>query len=146
MEAPAQINQKFRMRSAALLALLFAVSAAAAEAPFLFDVLREPAYRTVWEKLMKEVQPAPDWLTQFNRNFDGVAGQIATLSIDGTDYEMSFVCKPQDCAAHKFEVLFDATSKKAYGALGGVGNSPAFYGAPPQAVQDALAAAIKGRS
>ena len=43
---------------------------------------------------MKLVQPTPDWLAQFNRNFDGVAGQVTNVTIDGKPYEMSFVCKP----------------------------------------------------
>ena len=135
------------MRLAAPLALVFAAGAAvAAEASFLFDLLQKPAYRGGWEKLMKEVQPTPDWLMQFNKNFDGAVGQVTTQTIDGKAYELSFVCKPQECAAHKFEVLFDAASKKAYGALGGVDNSPGFFGAPPPALQDALAKAIKGKS
>ena len=133
------------MRPAFVLAIVFSIGAAAAdEASFLFDVLRKPAYRAAWEKLMKEVQPTPDWLMQFNKNFDGTAGQIATLTIDGKPYELSFVCKPQECAAHKFEALFDVSTMKAYGALGGVDNSPAFYGAPSPALQDTLAKAIKG--
>ena len=51
---------------------------------FLFDALhgRTP-YHASWEKLMKLVQPTPDWLVQFNRNFDGVAGQMTNLTIDG---------------------------------------------------------------
>ena len=133
------------MRPAIVLAIVFSVAAAVAdERAFLFDVLQKPAYRGAWEKLMKGVQPTPDWLMQFNKNLDGTAGQISTQTIDGKQYEMSFVCKPQECAAHKFEVLFDTASKKAYGALGGVDNAPAFYGAPAQALQDALAKAIKG--
>jgi Inhibitor of vertebrate lysozyme (Ivy) len=135
------------MRLAAMIALVLATSAACAdEAPFLFDVLQKPAYRAGWEKLMKEVQPTPDWLMQFDKNRDGVAGQIATRTIDGKPYELSFVCKPQDCAGHKFEVLFEPDSRRAYGALGGVDNSPAFFGNPPQALQDALAVAVKGHS
>jgi len=126
--------------------ILLAPAALGAETAFLFDVLQKPAYRSGWERLMKEVQPTPDWLVQFNKNLDGAAGEIITRTIDGKDYELSFVCKPQDCAAHKFEVLFDATSKKAYGALGGADTAPAFYGAPPPALQDALAKAFKGKS
>ncbi len=93
---------------------------------------------------MKLVQPTPDWLVQFNRNFDGVAGQITTLDIDGKPYEISFVCKPSECQAHKFVVLFDANGAHAYGALGGKDNDPAFFGDPSQAEQDALAKAVKG--
>ena len=93
---------------------------------------------------MKLVQPTPDWLTQFNRNFDGVAGQMSNLTIDGKPYEISFVCKPTDCAGHKFVVLFDANGAHAYGALGGKDNEPAFYGGPSPAEQDAMAKAVKG--
>ncbi|HXZ14558.1 MAG TPA: Ivy family c-type lysozyme inhibitor [Roseiarcus sp.] len=134
------------MRPAFLLG--FAVLAGAAEAadqPFLFDVLqggRSP-YRASWERLMKLVQPTPDWLAQFNKNFDGVAGQVSPLSIDGKVYELSFVCKPSDCEGHKFVVLFDAGGARAVGALGGKDNEPAFFGAASQSEQEAMAKAVK---
>jgi len=116
----------------------------AADTEFLFDALhgRTP-YRASWDKLMKLVQPTPDWLIEFNRNFDGVASQITSLAIDGKPYEISFVCKPTDCAAHKFVVLFDDNGAHAYGALGGKDNDPAFFGDPSQPEQDALAKAVK---
>ena len=127
------------------LALVLAGGAQAADTEYLFDALhgRTP-YRTSWEKLMKLVQPTPDWLVEFNRNFDGVASQITSLTIDGKPYEISFVCKPTDCAGHKFVVLFDANGAHAYGALGGKDNDPAFFGDPTPAEQDALAKAVKG--
>jgi Inhibitor of vertebrate lysozyme (Ivy) len=155
--APARLRRRFqsivqqqaadsKMRSSLSLALVLLAGAAhAAEAEFLFDALHgKTPYRASWEKLMKLVQPTPDWLVQFNRNFDGVASQITNLTIDGKPYEISFVCKPSDCAAHKFVVLFDASGEHAYGALGGKDNDPAFFGGPSQAEQDALAKAVKG--
>ncbi len=125
--------------------VILAGAAHAAETEFLFDALhgRTP-YRISWDKLMKLVQPTPDWLVEFNRNFDGVASQITSLTIDGKPYEISFVCKPADCAGHKFVVLFDADAAHAYGALGGKDNDPAFFGGPSQAEQDALTKAVKG--
>lgn len=133
------------MRLAASLALTLAAGAALADnTSFLFDALRADPYRTAWDKLMKEVQPAPDWLAQFNKNFDGVVGQFTTVTIEGKAYLLSFVCKPQDCAARKFEVLFDVDGQRAYGALGGRDDDPAFFGAPPPPLQDALAKAVKG--
>jgi len=92
---------------------------------------------------MKLVQPTPDWLAQFNKNFDGVAGQVSPLSIDGKVYELSFVCKPSDCEGHKFVVLFDAGGARAVGALGGKDNEPAFFGAASQSEQEAMAKAVK---
>ena len=138
-----------RMVGALALALLngaaWASNAAwAQQAPYMFDVLQKPAYRTSWEKLIKAVQPTPDWLAQFSRNFDGVSGPMVSSTIDGKAYEMYFVCKPQDCASRKFEVLFEVTSKRAFGALGGGGAPPEFYGAPDPALQDALTKALKG--
>jgi hypothetical protein len=133
------------MRLAASLAIALVAGAAFADNDsYLFDALRPGPYRDAWDKLMKEVQPTPDWLVQFNRNFDGVAGQFTPITIEGTAYLLSFVCKPQDCASRKFEVLFDADGENAYGALGGRDEEPAFFGAPPPALQDALAKAVKG--
>jgi hypothetical protein len=131
--------------SLALIALASATTAAEAEMAFLFDALHgKTPYRASWEKLMKLVQPTPDWLVQFNKNFDGVAGQMTTFTIDGKAYQMSFVCKPTDCGGHKFVVLFDANGEHAYGALGGKDNDPAFFGSPTQAEQEAMAKAVKG--
>src|SRR6476660_5942714 len=96
----------FKMRlslSLALVALASAANAAETETAFLFDALHgKTPYRASWEKLMKLVQPTPDWLIRFNRNFDGVAGQMTNLTVNGKPYEISFVCKPADCERHKF--------------------------------------------
>ncbi len=131
-----------RLASYFLSVAFFASVANAAEQPFLFDALqgRSP-YRVAWEHLMKLVQPTPDWLVQFNKNFDGVAGQITPVAVDGKQYELSFVCKPTDCEGHKFIVLFDASGAHAFGALGGKDNTPAFFGSPTPAEQEAMAKA-----
>jgi len=141
---------RFRLPPALALCLslaLFAPAGAAwaADTEFLFDALhgRTP-YRASWDKLMKLVQPTPDWLVAFNRNFDGVASQITALTINGKPYEISFVCKPTDCAEHKFVVLFDANGAHAFGALGGKDNDPAFFGGPSPAEQDAMTKVVKG--
>jgi hypothetical protein len=136
------------MRLSVFLALLVAsiagAAAAAEDGSFLFDALRERPYRAAWDKLMKEVQPTPDWLMQFNRNFDGVSGPLKAVDVSGKPFRLAFVCKPQDCGDRKFEVMFDADATHAYGALGGRSDPPAFYGAPPPEVQEALAKAFQG--
>ena len=101
-------------------ALVVVGPAQADDAQFLFDALHAKGlYHGSWEKLMKLVQPTPDWLVQFNKNFDGVAGQMTPLSIEGKPYMSSFVCKPTECGEHKFVVLFDEKGAHAFGALGG---------------------------
>ena len=133
------------MRPFALLILpLFASASLAAEPSFLFDVLRKPHYRLSWEKLMKDVQPTPDWLLQFSRNFDGASGEMIPVTIEGKPYEVSYVCKPTDCSDHRFGVMFDADGMHAYGALGGKDDAPSYFGAPPALLQEALAKAVKG--
>ena len=133
------------MRLPLLLAVPFLVGAAGADGQvFLFDALRAHAYRASWDKLLKDVQPAPDWLLQFNRNFDGVASQLVPITIDGKAYELAYVCKPTDCASRKFEALFEAGGARAYGALGGRDDPPAFYGDPAPSLQATLAKAFKG--
>ena len=136
------------LRLSVCLALLFAsvvgAAAAAEDSGFLFDALRQRPYRAAWDKLMKEVQPTPDWLLQFNRNFDGVSGALKSVDVGGKPYRQGFVCKPQDCGDRRFEVMFDGDAAHAYGALGGRNDPPAFYGAPPPEVQDALAKGLSG--
>jgi hypothetical protein len=120
-----------------------AAGAAPAEEPgFLFDALRLPRYRMSWEKLVKDVQPTPDWLLHFDKTYDGVAGEMKAVIIEGKPAKLSFVCKPEDCANHKFEVLFEADGR-AFGALGGVNESPAFFGGPSPAQQEELTKAIQ---
>ncbi|MBV8662085.1 MAG: hypothetical protein JO107_03185, partial [Hyphomicrobiales bacterium] len=113
--------------------MLVAGNAVAAENPFLFDALQNRTYRTAWEKLMKEVQPTPDWLVQFNKNFDGVASELKPVTIDGKAYQLGYVCKPGECADRKFEVLFAPGGAQAYGALGGRNQPAFFFGAPTPA-------------
>ena len=137
-------NMRMRL-TLAFVVLAGAANATEVETGFLFDALHgKTPYHASWEKLMKLVQPTPDWLVQFNKNFDGVAGQMTALTIDGKPYEVSFVCKPTDCGEHKFVVLFDAAGAHAYGALGGKDNEPAFFGSPTLPEQDAMAKAVKG--
>ena len=125
---------------AAFAACLVVAPAFAEDPAFLFDALQPKGstYRAAWDRLMKELQPTPDWLVQFNRNFDGDSGNLLPVTIAGKPYSLSFVCKPTDCAGKRFIVLFTGEATKALGALGGKDLPPAFFGAPTPAEQEAL--------
>jgi hypothetical protein len=131
------------MRSMIVVAAVLVSGAALAEEPgFLFDALRLPHYKIAWTALVKGVQPTPDWLMHFN-DFAGEAGDMKPVTIEGKPFMLSFVCKPQDCRGHKFEVLFTGDGSRAYGALGGGDEPPAFFGGPNAAQQEALTKAIQ---
>jgi len=131
------------LRALFLAAALAPAPAFAADSGFLFDLLGQKPYHAAWDALMKSVQPTPDWLVQFNKNFDGTSGNVVAASIEGKDYQMSYVCKPEDCVGHRFVVAFEAAAiPHAFGALGGKDNAPAFFGNPPQALQDAMNKAL----
>ena len=117
--------------------------AAKTEEPgFLFDALRSYRFKMSWEKLVKTVDPTPDWLLRFERDYEGAAGEMTPITLGGKAYKISYVCKAEDCLAHRFAVLFDADGARAYGALGGKDEPPAFFGAPDAAEQDALTKAL----
>ena len=122
--------------------MTLAGAAQAAEPEFLFDALHGKPTAS-WDRLMKLVQPTPDWLVRFNANFDGVAGQVKPSPSTASPTRFLRL-QAEDCAGHKFAVLFDAEGVHACGALGGKDESPAFFGAPSPAEQDALAKAVKG--
>lgn len=132
------------MRLTALIAaaLVAGTAARAAEPAYLFDALRMTKYKLSWTRLVKDVEPTPDWLLHFN-TFDGAAGEMKPVTVEGKPSMLSYVCKPEDCAGHKFEVLFDSDGARAFGALGGKDEPPAYFGKPSPAQQDAMAQALR---
>ena len=118
--------------------------AAKTEEPgFLFDALRSYRFKMSWEKLVKTVDPTPDWLLRFERDYEGAAGEMTPITIDGKPYKISYVCKPEDCLGHRFAVLFEGEGARAFGALGGKDEPPAYFGAPSAAEQEALGKALR---
>ncbi len=78
------------MRTAVLIAAaLFAGAARAEEPGYLFDALRLPRFHMSWDRLLKDVQPTPDWLLHFSKNYDGAAGEMKPVTIDGKPFKLS---------------------------------------------------------
>ena len=120
-----------KLRFAVPFAAAFLLAAPALADGYLFDLLQPRGpFRPAWKNLIKDLQPIPDWLRQFNQNFDGKSGQLFAVTIEGKPYYQSFVCKPTDCAGRKFIVLFTADATKAFGALGGHDDPPNFSAGP----------------
>jgi hypothetical protein len=121
------------------------IASAAAEGPYLFDVLKHrPSYRKAWDALLAGSRPIPAWITRFSRNYDGVTAPSEKVMVDGVTYEAFNLCKPHDCYDNQLEVFFTPGAGKAYGALVSPhGSTPRFLGAPSTAVSAALAKAFE---
>ncbi len=100
-------------------------TAAAPQNQDLSEMLKQPAYRAAWDKMLRG-QKVPGVLVE----------------IDGVNYQADHVCKPHDCDGNEFEVLFAPDGRQAWGALVTNGKKPRFFGAPnpkqKQALQDQL--------
>ena len=115
----------------------------AAQAPFLFDVLKRPVYRKTWNALLASQKPIPPWITIFSKTYNGVTAPADTVVVDGVTYQAFNVCKPHDCEAYGLEVYFTADGMKAYGAIIDPGfQGLRFLGSPPASVAAALSKAL----
>lgn len=127
--------KRIALAGACLLAL--SLDAWAQNGPYLFDLLKRPAYRQAWNAALSGAD-APQWLTAFGRGGNGVATPSSTITIEGQTYEVASVCKPHDCGDNQFYALFVRGGAKAWGLLQENGRPPRFFGAPSPAQRAAL--------
>ena len=94
---------------------------------------------------MKDVQPTPDWLMQFNKNFDGVAGQLIADRRSTASPTSSPTSASRPTAEAASSRCCSRRAARAPMARWAAGTTPpAFYGDPSPALQEALAKAFKG--
>lgn len=125
-----------------LVASIPAFAAHGEEPRYLYDALKEPAYKAAWNRLLKGEQ-VPAWLTAFGRGGNGVSTPSKSVDIAGEAYELDYVCKPHDCAGNGFAVLFAPGARHAFGGLVDKDRPPRFFGAPDPAQKQALGTALK---
>src|SRR5262245_35673024 len=81
--------------------------------PYLNDLLKKPDYLAAHNKMMGSSSYAPAWLKGYSKTLDGVTHP----AISAGEYTMAEVCKPHDCGANDFYVLFAPDGKQAWGLL-----------------------------
>ena len=114
---------------------------AAAQSTYLSDALKRPKYRGAWNAMMKGWAAVPTWLVEFSKTNDGVATPGTSAEVGGKTYEFFALCKPHDCAANKFEVMFEKGGARAHAILV-TPNARTFFGDPGAAEKEALAKAV----
>jgi hypothetical protein len=138
-------SMAMRQVGLALVILIAGYTAAtAAEAPYLTDAIKSPAYLRTLTALLKSAPKLPSWTRQVlspSGNYVGTPATYATVG--GSRYELFFTCKAHDCNQNNLEVMFAPDGAQAFGALVVNGRSPSYLGAPNPAQQAALAAALK---
>lgn len=124
----------------ALLALIAARPALAGDGEYLFDVLKKPAFRAAWSRMVAGEKALPDWA----RDGAGVATPGVVVNVDGAEYEFHHLCKPHDCAGNALEAMFALGGGKVWGYLIETGKAPRYLGAPDAPKKIALERALKG--
>ena len=120
------------------LPLGFGPSARAATGPYIFDLLKKPAYRAAWRRMLKG-RRAPLWVRQVS----GPGGPSKIVRIGGQAYRLADVCKAHDCGDNQFRVLFSRNGKQAWGAMKVAGRKIRYFGRPSTGLRRYLAAAFR---
>lgn len=106
--------------------------------PYIFDLLKKPAYQAAWRTMLRG-RRAPLWVRQAS----GPSGPSTIVQIDGRRYRLADVCKAHDCGDNQFRVLFSRGGKRAWGAMQVAGRKIRYYGRPSASLRRALAAAFR---
>lgn len=117
-------TRPWRRRSAAFatiaaIGLLLMPLAASAQqsAPYLFDLLKRPAFRTSFDALFAGERNVDEWIGVFQRTNNGVCGPSRRLQAGGAVYIVADVCKPHDCGDNMLNVLFNENGSRATALL-----------------------------
>ncbi len=93
-----------------------AAHAADPDGPYLFDLLKKPAYLAAWKAMLAGEQ-VPAWVSQYAKTFDGPSTPSITVQVGGLAYTLGYVCKAHDCGDNQLHVLFAPAGKQAWGLL-----------------------------
>lgn len=97
--------------------LLTPPRASAQSAPYLFDLLKRPAFRKSFDALFAGERNVDEWIVAFQKTDNGVCGPSKRLQADGTVYVVADVCKPRDCGDNHLIVLFNENGSRATALL-----------------------------
>jgi hypothetical protein len=128
---------------AVLAALVLALPAFAADLPYLFQRLRNPAYHAAFFALFRGRSDLDPWLRTYLRNRDGV--DAPGWPVAGGSYELYNTCQPHNCADDFLYTLFVPGGGKAWAVLTSDGGHRRYYGNPGPAQRTILDAAVAQR-
>ena len=97
--------------------LLSPQPSSAQSAPYLFDLLKRPAFRTSFDALFANERNVAEWIIVFQKTGNGVCGPSKRVQAGGSVYLVADVCKPRDCGDNHLQVLFTENGSRATALL-----------------------------
>jgi hypothetical protein len=131
-----EVSMILRRLVVAVLLLAAPAAYAAADGPYLFDLLKQPAYLSAW-KAMLAGESVPSWVSKYAKTFDGPSSPSKTVTVGGEAYTLGWVCKAHDCGDNQLHVLFAPAGRQAWGLLV-TGSNQKWLGRPDAGIQAAI--------
>lgn len=124
-----------------LILLLGGLWPALAEAPYLFDLLKQPSYLAAWKGMLSG-ESVPKWVSSYARTFDGPSSPAKDISVGAETYTLGWVCKAHDCGDNQLYVLFAPGGSRAWGLLV-TGGQEKWLGRPDAAIKAAIKSGVE---
>ena len=94
----------------------YALPAAAAD-PYLFDVIKKPAYSRALTSLLQSAHGLPGWTRNLlSPRGDYVGSTVDYVTVAGTRYELFNACKAHDCDSSRVAASSARTSSTSSGS------------------------------
>lgn len=134
------ITKRFAMVLAgALLALAaFAAMPACAAGVYLFDLMKQPAYRKAYLVMMAGQKDLPSWLKEITGSGNYVTAPADKVTAGGATYLLINACKAHECDSSALEVMFSQGGAPAYALLIEDSKPRRWFGNPNAAQKAAL--------
>ena len=132
------------LRWAIILAAAACGLPAAAADPYLFDVVKKPAYARALTSLLQGAPSLPSWTRNLlSARGDYVGSPVAYVTVGGTRYELFNACKAHECDSSQVEVMFSPNGAQAWAGVYEAGRPITWLGAPSPAQQAAMKGALQ---
>jgi hypothetical protein len=112
--------------------------------PYLFDVVKKPAYAQTLKSLLDKAGKLPNWTREVRKTKGNYVASTAThVAVNGTAYDVFHACEPHECPENQLAIMFAPNGSQAWGVLFEEGIL-SYLGAPSDAQQAVLKKALVG--
>ena len=107
------------------------------QGPYLFDLMKNPAYRRAWSNMTKG-ETVPLWISKFGVSYNATGAPATEVFMDGISYTLAWICEPHNCSENEIYVLFAPEGLQAWALLISDGDKRQWLGKPNDVVKAAL--------